>query len=82
MGWTTVTTRYEPIKLYADKSLPCPVCGKKAKRQRTFEMTLNPFNKNPDGTVRDRKDIWQALKAQADIWRGQPETHAKCEVTS
>jgi len=73
----TVTT-YDVISRTAVKSLPCPACGKKLRRQRTFEMTLSPFNRNPDGTPRSRAEIWVALGVLADEWRVQPETHPKC----
>ena len=75
---TRIVTTYEPIRRTASKSVPCPICGKKVKRQRTFKMTLNPFNKNPDGTVRDRSDIWAALGEQVKEWSAKAEAHPRC----
>jgi hypothetical protein len=74
----TVTT-YDPVRRAASKSLPCPVCGKKLRRTRTFQMTVNPFNKNPDGTVRTIPQIWEALGEQVKAWQAVPETHPKCQ---
>ena len=57
----------------------CPVCGKRSKRTQTFMMTVNPFNKNPDGTVRTPAEVLTAVKAKASQW--QPDfTHEKCQI--
>jgi predicted RNA-binding Zn-ribbon protein involved in translation (DUF1610 family) len=79
MGWTTVTTRFEVVRHKAVKSLPCPVCGKRLRRQRTFEQTINPYNRNEDGTVKTRNEIRAELAAQAAEWARQPETHPACQ---
>ncbi|WP_280371052.1 hypothetical protein [Nocardia wallacei] len=43
-------------------------------------MTVNPFNKNPDGSVRTRDEVRAAVAARADAW--QPDfTHAGCVTT-
>lgn len=72
------TYRFERVPWTAKKSVPCTVCGKKIRRQRTFEQTLNPFNKTTDGRVKTIKDIYPELRAKADAWRNEPETHDAC----
>jgi hypothetical protein len=72
------TYRFERVPLTASKSVPCTECGKKVRRQRTFEQTLNPFNKTADGRVKTYKDIYPELRAKADAWKAEPETHPKC----
>jgi hypothetical protein len=63
------TYRFEEIKRPARKRVPCAGgCGKKLSRSTTFSMTLNPFNKNPDGSIRTRRDIQEALGEQARQW--------------
>ena len=42
-------------------------------------MTVNPWNKNPDGTVRTRREISRALGEQARAWEAEPFMHPKCE---
>ncbi|MGQ4513624.1 hypothetical protein [Streptomyces sp. DW26H14] len=74
--------RFERVPLTAVKSAPCTVCGKKVRRQRTFEQTLNPFNKNADGTVKTYADIYRELDADADAWKAEPETHPKCQAAA
>lgn len=74
------TYRFTEYPLTFRKSVPCTVCGKKVRRQRTFSQTLNPFNKNEDGSVKTVPDIYQALRVQADAWKGEPETHTGCET--
>ncbi len=57
----------------------CPVCGKQVSRSRTFEMTVNPWNKNEDGTVRTRVEVRQAVDIEADKWI--PDfLHEKCRI--
>ena len=76
---TTYTTiRFQRVPLTATKSVPCAVCGKKVRRQRTFEQTINPFNKTSDGQVKTFKHIYPELEAEAAAWKAEPETHAKC----
>jgi hypothetical protein len=57
------TYRFREIKHQASKNLPCPGCGKKVRRQRTFGQTLNPFNKNADGKVKTELEIVRELNA-------------------
>lgn len=47
---------------------PCPVCGKRTRRSKKFEQTVNPFNKNPDGTVKTRDEVWASVRAEAKAW--------------
>jgi len=82
MGWITVTTRFEVIRHKAVKSLPCAVCGKRLRRQRTFEQTINPYNRNADGTVKTRAEIRQELITEARVWAQDAESHAACEAVS
>lgn len=70
---------FRELKRRASKLVACAVCGAKVKRQRTFMQTLNPWNKNADGTVRSPEDIWRALDTEAGEWAVQPETCRKCE---
>jgi hypothetical protein len=72
-----VTERYEPIKHKASRDGRCPVCGRYVRRSRVFSETLSPFNKNPDGTVKDVTDIRKSLIAKA--WAWTPDfTHKAC----
>ncbi len=73
------TYRFREIKHQASKSLPCPACGKKLRRQRTFGQTLNPFNKNADGQVKTELEIVRELNATAAEWETEPESHPACQ---
>jgi len=75
------TVHFDRITARRSRSSKCPVCGKTATRSKTFEMTVNPFNKNPDGTVRTRREVWNAVNDKANQW--EPDfTHEKCEATA
>ncbi|MFZ3592250.1 hypothetical protein [Streptomyces sp. BH104] len=73
------TYRFQKITHQVTKSVPCTVCGKKTRRQRTFMQTLNPFNKNTEGQVKTLPEIMRELVAQATRWQAEPEMHPKCE---
>jgi len=67
----TVTERYEEVKRFARKSGPCALCGKRMRRQHTFTMTISPFNRNTDGSVRTRTEIDAALAEKAKEWEAE-----------
>lgn len=46
--------------------------GKKRQQTRKFFQTINPFNKNADGTQKTRDQIMVELKAQRDEWLKEP----------
>ncbi|WP_030292290.1 hypothetical protein [Streptomyces katrae] len=72
------TTRFERVPLTATKTVPCEICGKKIRRQRTFEQTISPFNKTTAGEVKSYQDIYPELEAKAEAWKTEPEVHTKC----
>jgi hypothetical protein len=75
----TTTYRFQPYKHQARAIGKCPACGKASTRTRTFEETHNPFNKNPDGTVKTPSDIMTSLREKADAW--EPDlTHERCKA--
>jgi hypothetical protein len=47
---------------------PCTGCGKTITRSRTFEHTVNPFNKRPDGGVKTWDEVRADVNAEADAW--------------
>jgi hypothetical protein len=75
---TTYVYSFEKVTHRAEKRVPCTICGRKMTRAKTFWQTLNPFNKNADGDVKSREEIYRELKAEADAWKSQPETHWMC----
>ena len=74
-----IKRKFQELQKNAIKSGVCSVCGKRATRSKTFYQTLNPWNKNEDGTVKDHGDIFHELKMEADEWLKKPIYHAKCE---
>lgn len=78
------TYRFSEVAHRATKRVPCEGCGKTLSRSRTFVQTLNPFNKNVDGTVKTRQEISEELRADAAAWKADQsgERHAKCEESS
>lgn len=73
------TYRFQEIPLTAKKNVTCAgACGKKVRRQRTFSQTLSPFNKTPDGRVKDILQIYRELNEKAEAWQAEPETCTRC----
>jgi hypothetical protein len=70
--------RFSEVDLTARKQGTCG-CGRNCKRQKRFWQTLNPFNKNADGSVKNARDIHEELRVEADAWRAEPITCAVCE---
>lgn len=78
VGYATHRVTFEEIRRAGVKSVPCTNCGKKIRRQRTFSMTINPWNVNPDGSQRTREEIWTALGEKVSTWQTEPEQHKTC----
>lgn len=68
------------VKVLATRNMYCERgCGRKTTRQRTFECTINPFNTNPDGTVKTEIQVRAQAQEKADAWRPEPYTCKKCK---
>lgn len=68
---------FEPIRSTWTKSGLCPVCGRRVRRSKTFEQTLNPFNRNALGEPKTRDQIWDELRDKGRAW--VPDfTHWRC----
>ena len=63
-----VVTNYERVRAQRTRRGTCPGCGKAVTRSRTFENTVNPFNRNEDGIVRTYREVWKRVNAVADAW--------------
>ena len=74
----TVTHTFHEIVARRTKSGPCPVCGKRVRRSQTFSETVNPFNRNEDGTPKSPAEVRASVNRKADAW--EPDfTHERCE---
>jgi hypothetical protein len=58
----------------------CDVCGKRCQKKKKFYQTLNPFNKNSDGTVKSRDEILLEVKLDGDKWFESSLRHEKCKA--
>lgn len=75
----SVTIRYPEARRTYTKSLPCPHCGRKVRRQRTFSQTLNPFRRDGAKTL---EDVYKAIHESDEVaqWTKRPEWHGPCRV--
>lgn len=58
---------FAEVGVEGEKSGKC-LCGKRRKRKERFSETINPFNKNPDGTIRTEAQIVATQKIKCDKW--------------
>lgn len=65
---TTYTYTFEEVQATRIKHGRCPGCRKSVKRRRTFVRTVNPFNKNPDGSMKSREQVHEEVNREADEW--------------
>jgi hypothetical protein len=68
------TETYQRVKATGRTRVQCNWCGKWMNRQRTFTMTINPFNKNEDGTVRTPYEVHNAVNQEAWLWEQRTES--------
>lgn len=73
------TTNFQKVEIQAKKSGTCGKCGKKCSRSKIFGQTLNPYNKNADGKIKNRSEIMAEVEVQAKQWSLEPVYHSKCE---
>ncbi len=73
-------TRFEEVSFTSTKSGKCVVCGKRGTLTKKFYQTLNPYNRNPDGSTKDRSDIMRALTLEQRSWKAAGFIHDKCAV--
>ena len=59
---------FDSIKLKSIKAGVCK-CGKKLKRSKTFEQTINPYNRNSQGLPKNSVEINIELKQEAENWK-------------
>ena len=72
-----VTYTYDKIKHVERRYGNCPVCGKRVQRSTTFMETVNPYNRNEDGTVKSAQEVRESVRAKGQAWK--PDfTHDKC----
>ena len=64
---------YQQVKHTAKRRVTCEECGLKFNRQRTFTQTVNPFNKNPDGSVKTFMEVMAAVRVKAALWEADPD---------
>ena len=73
-----VTYTYDKIKHTERRNGTCPVCGKRVQRSTTFMETVNPYNRNEDGTVKSAQEVRESVRAKGKAW--EPDfTHENCK---
>jgi len=74
---------FQAVKVVGTRNMQCEGgCGRKTTRQRTFECTINPFNRNADGSVKSASEVRAQAQAKADAWRPHPYTCKSCKGAS
>jgi len=58
------------------------LCGKRRSKTKIFTQTLNPFNKNEDGTICTRDDILLKLAIEKNEWLKEQIYCKNCDMPS
>jgi hypothetical protein len=76
------TYTYEGPSRKATRKGTCPTCNKPVTRSTSFSATVNPFNRNADGSVKSRAEVAAGVEAMARAWQPEPEVfeHEKCRA--
>lgn len=74
--------KFSGPSIRAERRGKCPVCGKTTKRSRTFERTVNPFNKDENGVPKTYERVYADTRAEAEAWSPEPRVfeHGKCTI--
>lgn len=64
----TVSLQFEEVITNRTKHGKCPSCGKTTVRQKKFSQTVNPWNKNSDGTSKTPDEVRADVNKEADDW--------------
>lgn len=67
---------YEEVGRKATKKAVC-LCGKKRTRTQMFSQTISPFNKNKDGSLKDRYQIMEEVRVEIEEWMKDETTTCK-----
>lgn len=58
----TRTIHFEPVRIRQSVSYKCIDCAKPRTKMIAVEHTVNPFNKNDDGTVKTREQVRERVR--------------------
>jgi len=70
--------QFEVVPFRATKTVKCLGCGKILRRAKTFDQTINPYNRNAQGMRKSREEIMAELRAEADTWMKLGDVCGKC----
>jgi hypothetical protein len=62
-----LTVRFDEIKCSSTRNGKC-ACGKRVTRSKTFYQTVNPYNRNKDGSPKTRNEVWDSVREEARNW--------------
>lgn len=63
-----VTTQYQKVSVKGVHRWKDPETGKPRQRTKEFYQTINPFNRMPDGSLKDHAQITKEINAERDAW--------------
>lgn len=70
---------FQAIRRNVTKTVKCECCGKSLRRSTTIENTVNPWNRNDDGTVKTASQVRDDVDAQAKAWEPANRTCKTCD---
>jgi hypothetical protein len=75
----TIRTVYREVSVNATRTGKCRFCGKRMVQKRKLCQTINPFNKNKDGEIKNSYEIREELAIERKEWQSVTDIiHDKC----
>lgn len=75
----TITTTFQIVRAFGARAGKCVGCGKHIRRQRTFERTINPWNRNSDGLPKSYSEVLADVDADRAAWMAKELRCTACE---
>ena len=75
-----ITYTFEEVAISKTKYGVCPKWGKKYQETKQFSQTISPFNKNANGEIKTREEIYDELCVNANKWFDQPIKEHSCKI--
>lgn len=72
-----ITETYDVVSVSTRRTFRCRICGIRGSLRHTFQQTINPFNNNTRGRIKNRQEILGELRHEAAAWDPDP-VHARC----
>ena len=73
------TYNFQEVSVIAEKSGKCPKCGKTYTRKKKIWNTINPWNRNADGSIKTWDEVYENVLKDREEWLKEPIEPHNCK---